>query len=372
VIDMSRFEWTASLLKLRREMGAPAVAGVINTLNEELNLPDALRSLGWVDQIIVVDMHSDDQTRAIAESFGARVELFERSGVVEPARNFAIEQAAEFDWVMLLDADERVPQRLAEQLVTLSLDDTVGCVEVPYANHLLGARLAASGWGGEYHPRFFRSGSLDWPTQVHGNPARGFEAHGRVIHLRREHANEVEHQNIRDLVHFTEKTNRYTDHEPKAETDTPGWRAAAASARAEVPIRWSPRVDGTRSVALTGAMVFYRLLSHAKAWEARGYERVDVPGDGGAALRQLGSDAVDLRAQALERLDVEDVPAAYQLMRHAVASAVGPDLLSDLAVVAHERGDAEGAEALLRACLVLDPSHGDARENLAAIRVPAA
>jgi hypothetical protein len=332
------FDWAIALREQRRAMGAPTVAGVINTLNEEVNLPDALRSLGWVDELIVVDMHSDDATRDIAESFGARVELFDRCGFVEPARNFALAQAAGHDWIMLLDADERVPRELAEQLVSLSFEADVACVQLPYANHLLGARLYATVWGGEYHPRFFRSGAVNWPTQIHGGATGAPEADGRTLFLPRRPGAEVEHHNIRDLAHFTEKTNRYTDNEPEVLADSAtGWEAAATAARAEFTQRWSPAQDGTRSVALSTAMIFYRLLSHLKAWEARGYGDVDVPADGNGALRAL---------------QPSEPPV---------------DMLSDLAVVLHARGDATAAEALLRACLALDPTHAGALDNLNAL-----
>jgi hypothetical protein len=370
-MDAVAHDWAIALREQRRAMGAPTVAGVVNTLNEQDNLPDALRSLGWADEVIVVDMHSDDATREVAASFGARVETFERCGFVEPARNFAIQQAASFGWVMLLDADERIPKRLAEQLVGLSLDDELACVELPYANHLLGARLAATGWGAEYHPRFFRSGAVDWPTQIHGGPSGSVQVRGRVMHLPRTPGSEVEHHNIRDLAHFTEKTNRYTDKETEALAGAPGWAQAAAAARAEVAQRWSPGVDGTRSVALSVAMAFYRLLAHAKTWEERDFAGVEVPADAATALRELGSDAAGLRAEAIARIECDDVPAARELMRRAVADAVAPDLLSDLAVAMHSRGDTAAATALLRACLVLDPAHAGAHENLTALSAPA-
>ena len=107
------FAWAPALRERRRQMGAPTITGIVHTLNEEHNLPDALRSLGWVDEVLVIDMHSDDGTQAIAERMGARVLLHDRVGYVEPARNFAID-AAEGDWTLILDADERIVPALAE------------------------------------------------------------------------------------------------------------------------------------------------------------------------------------------------------------------------------------------------------------------
>src|SRR5450759_1251360 len=91
------------------------ISAVINTLNEERNLPFALRSVqDWVDEIVVVDMHSEDATRDIAKQYGARVFLHERLGYADPARAFALEQAVG-DWILLIDADELIPAPLSER-----------------------------------------------------------------------------------------------------------------------------------------------------------------------------------------------------------------------------------------------------------------
>src|SRR5688500_11736752 len=100
----------------------PKVSVIINTLNEETNLPDCLESVRWADEVVLVDMHSDDRTMAIAGEFGCRMFSHERTGYVEPARNFAITQA-QHDWLLVLDADERVSPGLA-QWIKENLDTT--------------------------------------------------------------------------------------------------------------------------------------------------------------------------------------------------------------------------------------------------------
>src|SRR5439155_18369699 len=82
------------------------VTAVVNTLNEEAQLPACLESLRWAAEIVVVDMHSEDRTAEIAAAVGCRVFQHERTGYVEPARNFAIQQA-KHSWVLVVDADEQ-------------------------------------------------------------------------------------------------------------------------------------------------------------------------------------------------------------------------------------------------------------------------
>jgi len=95
------------------------VAGVsvlVLTYNEELNLPDCLASAAWSDDLHVVDSGSTDATVEIARRFGAKVYVhpFENFSA---QRNWALRNAAfRHEWVLVLDADERTPSDLAEEM----------------------------------------------------------------------------------------------------------------------------------------------------------------------------------------------------------------------------------------------------------------
>ncbi|MCL5126320.1 MAG: glycosyltransferase family 2 protein [Deltaproteobacteria bacterium] len=105
-----------------------SISVVINTLNEEANIADCIRSVQWMaDEVVVCDMHSDDRTLEIAQSLGAHVIYYERTGFVEPARYFAISQA-QHEWVLVIDADERMTERLATKLRELARDKSVEVV----------------------------------------------------------------------------------------------------------------------------------------------------------------------------------------------------------------------------------------------------
>lgn len=96
------------------------VSAIIFTLNEERNLPSCLNSLDWCDDIFVVDSHSTDATREICETRKVPFvqHAFEGFG---SQRNWALrELPLRYDWVLILDADERVPPELAEELMEIS------------------------------------------------------------------------------------------------------------------------------------------------------------------------------------------------------------------------------------------------------------
>ncbi len=92
------------------------VSVMVFTLNEAVNLPHCLGSLNWCDDVIVIDSGSEDDTVDIALEAGARVftHTFEGFG---SQRNWALDNTLpKHNWVLILDADERVPQALAEEV----------------------------------------------------------------------------------------------------------------------------------------------------------------------------------------------------------------------------------------------------------------
>ena len=91
------------------------VSVLIHTLNEERNIRNCLETVIWAEEIIVVDMYSDDKTVEIAREYTDKIFYFERVGYVEPARKFALERATK-PWILVVDADELVPRKLYEKL----------------------------------------------------------------------------------------------------------------------------------------------------------------------------------------------------------------------------------------------------------------
>jgi glycosyltransferase involved in cell wall biosynthesis len=253
----------------------PTISVVVNTLNEELRLPLALRSVrSWVDEIIVVDMHSDDGTVAVAREFGARVFEHERVGYADPARAFALEQATS-EWILVLDADELVPHPLSLRLRRIAAANQCDVVSIPWRNYLLGAQLAHTGWGPhqDRHRRFFRRGSVNVRPDIHDYLHTA--EHARVLDLPVEPGLAIIHFNYRDVTQFVEKLNRYTTVEAAAAAgrgDPRGPARALVQAAREFARRYLRRGgyrDGWRGFYLSALMAMYRLVVAAKMEELR-------------------------------------------------------------------------------------------------------
>lgn len=163
------FGWAAGLRARRAAAGHPGITGLVHTRNEERFVATALASLGWVDELVVVDMESDDGTVAIAEGAGARVIEFANVGYVEPARAFGLAQA-ENPWILLLDADEWIDEPLAEALAEIAARDAADVLDLPFRSYLCGAWLKGTGWAGESHPASSRPGSSIGPPTSMPSP----------------------------------------------------------------------------------------------------------------------------------------------------------------------------------------------------------
>ena len=130
---------------------------IIITRNESHNLPDCIRSVAFADEIIVVDSSSTDGTQQIARDMGAiLVETTQWPGF-GPQKNLALSKAR-FEWVLSIDADERVtPQLQAEILTKIHASPDTGAYLIPRLSSFLGHFSRHSGWYPDHVLRLFRN-----------------------------------------------------------------------------------------------------------------------------------------------------------------------------------------------------------------------
>ncbi|MCL5073580.1 MAG: glycosyltransferase family 2 protein [Actinobacteria bacterium] len=251
----------------------PFISVVINTFNEENNLLYTLLSVkSWVDEIVVVDMYSDDKTVEIALKNGAKVFFHERAGFVEPARSYSIAQS-HGEWVLILDADELVSQPLSLKLLEIARNDTADVVTIPRLNYFIGEPLMHTGWGPEQdkHARFFKRGFMQNSERIHDAMKPLQEA--RISNLSYETGYAIVHFNYFNITHFIEKLNRYTTIESVQAFNrgerTNSFKSIILSIK-EFLSRYIKRGgyrDGWRGFYLALIMVFYKISVSAKLKE---------------------------------------------------------------------------------------------------------
>lgn len=267
------------LLERRNSEAATKISAVILARNEENTIGYCLETLCWCDEIVVVDMQSEDRTVEIARRFTSSVFSHNLISNFDRAKKYAVEQCTG-DWVLLIDADEMVSHSLALVLRQVASDNEVDIVEIPFRHYILGDCVNFSGWGYTPLPRFFRKGAVFFTGIIHDYMHCSESA--SVVRLASSPENCIIHFNYRDATHFVEKLNRYTSTEALNLFEK-GVRFSCSklildSVR-EFYRRYIPGQgyrEGVRGFALCLMMAFYRMLSLIKLWELNEFRQESV------------------------------------------------------------------------------------------------
>jgi glycosyltransferase involved in cell wall biosynthesis len=143
------------------------ISAVIITFNEETNIRAACESVTWADEILVVDSESTDPTREIAEECGARVLVNAWPGFAAQ-KQFAAE-AASYDWIFSLDADEQPSEELKASIETLRSKDESTLADgyrVARRTRYMDRWIRGGGWYPDYQLRFFNRQRGNWGDRI--------------------------------------------------------------------------------------------------------------------------------------------------------------------------------------------------------------
>lgn len=242
---------------------------VINTLNEEKNIQKAIASVQHVaDEIIVVDMKSEDRTRDIAGKMGARVYEHERTGYVEPARNFAI-NLARGEWILIIDADETVSLSLRKVLRSIIKNPKADYYRLARKNVIFGKWIKHSRFWPDYNIRFFRKGSVSWDETIHSVPMTG----GMGADLPSLEENAIVHRHYQSIEQYIDRLNRYTTHFAKNISKKGyvfDWKDLIRKPADEFFSRFfhgEGYKDGLHGLALAGLQAFSEFVVYLKLWQ---------------------------------------------------------------------------------------------------------
>jgi (heptosyl)LPS beta-1,4-glucosyltransferase len=253
------------------------ISVVINTLNEEKNLPRVLASIKNIaDEIIVVDMRSEDQTKEIAKKAGALVFEHEKTNYVEPARNYAISKA-KGEWILIIDADEEVPASLSKKLRKIAGGSKADYYRIPRKNIIFGKWLKHSRWWPDYNIRFFKKGHVTWDETIHSVPLTT----GVGLDLAEKEEFAITHHHYQNLDQYIERMNRYTNEHAKSLVKDGykfRWQDLFKKPTNEFLSRYffaEGYKDGVHGLALSFLQAFSECVKYLKVWQLEKFEEID-------------------------------------------------------------------------------------------------
>ena len=184
-------------------MNRPTVSAIVVCFNEEERIRDCLESLHWCDEVVVVDSFSTDRTAEICRRYTDRFIQRAWAGYREQ-KAYAHSQATK-DWVLLVDADERVPPELQQEILEVLAGDCgqYAGYSVPRLVHYLHRWWRRGGWYPDYDVRLFRRDRATWGGS---EPHETITVDGAVRRLR----HPLHHYSYRNMEDHLARINRFT------------------------------------------------------------------------------------------------------------------------------------------------------------------
>jgi glycosyltransferase involved in cell wall biosynthesis len=264
---------------LRSAPGRHRLSVIVTTFNEEVNIAECLESVLWADEILVVDSFSADRTVEIARGFPVTVLQREYFGSAAQ-KNWSLDRVAN-EWVLIIDADERVPEPLAREILTLLAGDpAAGGYYIRRENVFIDKVIRHSGWSTDKVVRLFRRDRGRYPNRrVHAD----LEIAGPVPVLR----SPFLHYTFRSFDQYFGKFLNYAEWgAAQAFRDgrsaglveigfRPGWRFF------RMYVLQAGFLDGLHGLVLCALQAFGVFLKYARLWEyrirERRGERIELP-----------------------------------------------------------------------------------------------
>lgn len=250
---------------------------IIHTKNAAKTLGKSIESVaGLVDELILIDMQSHDQTKNIAKKYKAKIFEVKDVGYADPFRNFGLAKATK-KWTLVLDADETIGYNLKKsikKIIANSNNQTADGYYLSRKNIIWKKWIQTAGWWPDYQLRLFKTGSVEWPTEVHGQPI----CSGKVIYLPAEENLAIIHQNYQTIDQFIDRLNRYTSLEKMSKILSSSSDPSQVSMEKFTQeflrrlFQLSGIEMGIHGLSLSLSMGFYQFIAYLKEYERKGFK----------------------------------------------------------------------------------------------------
>jgi len=242
------------------------VSAIVITKNEADAIADALASLSWADEIIVVDAASTDDTVAIARRFTDRVYVREWNGYVDQKNHAA--SLAVHDWIFSLDADERVPEELSHEIrAVLAAEPAARGYRMPRVSFYLGRWVRTTDMYPDYQLRLYDRRHARWDG-LHVHESVKVDS-APVGYLK----SELQHYPYKNLSEHLIRMDRYTTLAARQMFEK-GRRATRLELLFHPPVAFARNYilkggfrDGKPGLIISLVNSYYVMLKFAKLWE---------------------------------------------------------------------------------------------------------
>lgn len=180
----------------------PRLTAIIIVKNEAVRLGATLESVRFADEIIVLDSGSTDGTVDLARAFTEKVFVANDWQGFGVQKNRALAYASG-DWVLSIDADERVSSELRQEILNAIIDPQAEVYEMPRLSSYCGRQMRHSGWWPDYVQRLFKRGTIDFSVD---------RVHERLVFqgTPKRLSAPLYHESFRNLDEVLDKVNRYS------------------------------------------------------------------------------------------------------------------------------------------------------------------
>jgi glycosyltransferase involved in cell wall biosynthesis len=243
----------------------PKLSVTVITKNEAADIEAALSSVSWADEIVVVDSHSTDDTVALARRHTSRVVERDWNGYIDQKNHAA--SLASHDWILSLDADERVTPELAREIQErLASQPAESAFRIPRVTWHLGRWVRTTDWYPDYQLRLYDRRAAQWTgPYVH----EAVTVTGAVGQLR----GELQHYAYRDIADHLETIDRYTTlaaQQMREDGRHAGWLHIVGHPPLAFLRNYIARGgirDGLPGFVISALNSYYVFLKFAKLWE---------------------------------------------------------------------------------------------------------
>jgi glycosyltransferase involved in cell wall biosynthesis len=253
--------------KLELRMKKIKISAAIIAKDEEKMIEDCLKSLAWVDEIVLIDSGSTDRTCDIADKYTAKI-IKVKGGNYSDWRNEGLVNARG-EWILYVDADERITPLLRKEIESLitNQQSEFNAYAIPRRNVILGKEMKHGGWWPDYVKRLYKKDKLEkWSGELHEEPVFT----GNLDHLK----NPMIHIKHSDLSQMVEKTNKWSEVEARLlyEANHPKmvWWRFIRIILTELWLRLIKLkgiLDGVEGIIYSFYQAWSKFITYAKLWE---------------------------------------------------------------------------------------------------------